>query len=323
LRVLYFTRDYTPHDHRFLSALAESPHTIYSLRMEQRGRQLEDRPLPVEVTQMPWAGGQRPARWSDYPRLVRDLRRVLKEVQPDVVHAGSIQTAAFLTALAGFQPLVSMSWGSDLLKEADQSAWMRWVTRYTLARTTVLAADCDVVRQKAASFGFPPERAVLFPWGVDLQTFSPCPGEGSGGLRARQGWEQAFVALSLRSWEPLYGVDVLVRGFASAARQEPRLRLILLGGGSQAKLLREIVNEQGVMDQVFFGGQATNHQLPDYYRTADLYISASHSDGSSVSLMEALACGTPLIASAVGGLAQVVNEEVGRLVTPEDPIALA
>ncbi|HAD06066.1 MAG TPA: hypothetical protein DCE76_02795, partial [Anaerolineaceae bacterium] len=228
MKILYFSRDYTPHDHRFLSALAQTPHTIYYLRLERSARQLEDRPLPPQVEQVQWLGGRRPLAWRDYPRLLADLKRVIRRIQPDVIHAGPIQSAAFLAALSGFRPLVSMSWGSDVLLDADRSAWMRWVTRFTLRRTTVLAADCRTVQEKAAGFGFPRQRVVLFPWGVDLTRFQPGRADE---FRARRGWQDAFVVLSLRTWEPLYGVDVVARGFARAARHNPRLRLLLLGGG--------------------------------------------------------------------------------------------
>jgi len=296
LKVLYFSRDYTPHDHRFLSALAQTPHTIYHLRLERQSRQLEDRPLPPQVEQVVWQGGRQPVGWRDYPRLLADLRRVIRRLQPDVIHAGPVQSAAFLAALSGFRPLVSMSWGSDLLLDADRSAWMRWVTRFTLRRTTVLAADCRTVLEKAAQFGFPPQRVVLFPWGVDLARFQPGRADA---FRARRGWQDTFVVLSLRTWEPLYGVDVVARGFAQAARQNPRLRLLLLGGGSQAGLIRSIFEQEGVQEQVFFGGQVNGDDLPQYYQAADLYVSASHSDGSSVSLMEALASGLPVLVSDI------------------------
>ena len=296
MKVLYFSRDYTPHDHRFLSALAQTPHTIYHLRLERQSRQLEDRPLPPQVEQVVWQGGRQPVGWRDYPRLLADLRRVIRRLQPDVIHAGPVQSAAFLAALSGFRPLVSMSWGSDLLLDADRSAWMRWVTRFTLRRTTVLAADCRTVLEKAAQFGFPPQRVVLFPWGVDLARFQPGRADA---FRARRGWQDAFVVLSLRTWEPLYGVDVVARGFAQAARQNPRLRLLLLGGGSQAGLIRSIFEQEGVQEQVFFGGQVNGDDLPQYYQAADLYVSASHSDGSSVSLMEALASGLPVLVSDI------------------------
>jgi glycosyltransferase involved in cell wall biosynthesis len=260
--------------------------------------QLEDRPLPPEVEQIPWRGGQRAVRWQDSAALLADFKRVLREVKPDLVHAGPIQTPAFLTAAAGFRPLVSMSWGSDLLKDADRDGWMRWKTRYTLKRTSVLIGDCQAVSQKAQSFGFPAERVVLFPWGVDLQRFSPGRADE---FRQRLGWQDQFVMLSLRSWEPIYGVDLLVRAFARAAQQLPQLRLLLLGGGSQSAIIHQILARNDLLDRVYLGGQVSQNELSKFYRAADLYISASHSDGSSVSLMEALACGKPVLVSDIPG----------------------
>ena len=298
MRVLYFTRDYTPHDHRFLTALAETEHQIYSLRLERKHLQLEDRPLPFEVEQVLWRGGSKPFLWKDVPALRRALKQVIGEVKPDVIHAGPIQHTAFLTALAGFHPLVSMSWGSDLLRDADQNLWWRWLTGYTLKHTDVLVGDCEAVKKKAVESGFPEERVVLFPWGVDLDTFSP---QSNLEFRRRLGWEEAFVMLSLRSWEPLYGVDVLVRSFVKAAREIPQLRLILLGNGSQAALIRSILHSSQMEDRVYFGGRVSNKDLPGFYQASDLYISASHSDGSSVSLMEALGCGCPVLLSDIAG----------------------
>jgi glycosyltransferase involved in cell wall biosynthesis len=298
MRILYFTRDYTPHDHRFLTALAETGHEVHYLRLERRGHQQEDRVLPEGVRRVNWAGGQEPFRVKDIPRLLLSLRRVLRRVRPDVLHAGPIQTAGLLAAMSGFHPLVTMSWGSDLLRDADRKRWFRWATRYTLKRSDVLIGDCDAVRRKAMDFGYPEKWIVTFPWGVDLEQFSPGEDEG---LRARAGWEDAFVLLHLRSWEPVYGVDVFASAFAVAAKQCPELRLFLLGNGSLAGEIRQIFIRGGVMERVYFSGQVKYAQLPNYYRAADLYVSASHSDGSSVSLMEALACGLPALVSDIPG----------------------
>ncbi|WP_322807816.1 glycosyltransferase family 4 protein [Thermanaerothrix sp.] len=320
-RVLYFSRDYTPHDHRFLSALAATNHQVYYLRLERGARQLEDRPLPEGVTYVPWAGGLKPFTWAAMPALLRDFQRVLGEIKPDLIHAGPVQTAAFLAALSGFHPLVVMSWGSDLLRDAFRNRWWRWITTFTLRRATVLVGDCRAVQDMAISFGMPAERIVLFPWGVDLRHFSP--GEDDG-LRERRGWQDAFVLLSLRSWEPIYGLDVVVRAFAEVAHDLPEVRLFLLGGGSQAPLIQRLLYENDLLDRVYLGGQVGYQRLPSFYRAADLYLSASHSDGSSVSLMEALACGLPAVVSDIPGNREWVVPGVHGWLFPDgDAHALA
>ena len=84
----------------------------------------------------------------------------------------------------------------------------------------------------------------------------------------------------------------------------------MLGNGSQASLLREIFDHGGVMEKVYFPGQVSQSELPRYYQMADLYISASHIDGSSVSLMEALACGRPVIVTDIPSNREWVEPEV-------------
>lgn len=318
MRVLYFTRDFTPHDHRFLTALAGQGDEVFSLRLERSAHALEDRSLPPTVTQVHWRGGQRPFRWADLPMLLIDLRRVLAELHPDVIHAGPIQTVAFLAALAGAHPLVSMSWGSDLLRDADQSAMYGCLTRFALRHSDALVGDCAAVRNKAMTFGFPAERAFLFPWGVDLAHF--CPAVEDSALRERLGWQDCFVVLSNRSWEPVYGVDVALRGFAQAAQAEPRLRLLLLGSGSLAGMVHKTIQHYGLEQQVFLGGRVSQTDLPRYYQAADLYLSASHSDGSSVSLMEALGCGTPALVSDIPGNREWIEQpgQVGWMFADND-----
>ena len=231
--------------------------------------------------------------WRDGPRLLASFKKVLRRIQPDLVQAGPLQRGAFLTAASGFRPLVSMSWGYDLIQDARRNALWGWATRYTLKRSAAMLGDCDAIRRLAISYGMPAERIVTFPWGVDLRHFSPPEVEGRRAVEHTHNAAQPFVLLSVRSWEPIYGVDVIARAFVQAARQIPELQLVMLGNGSQAATLRQIFQQAGVEQRVHFPGQVSQSDLPRFYRSADLYLSASHSDGTSISLLEALACGLP------------------------------
>ena len=261
--------------------------------MERRSSHSEDRPIPEGVKTISWAGGTREVKLENYPRLFLDLREVIQATKPDLVHAGPIQTCAFLVALAGFKPLVSMSWGYDLLKDSNRNKVWRWASEFTLRRSAMMIGDCNAVREKAIELGMASERIVTFPWGIDLNAFTPGKYPPANG--------EHFTLLSTRSWEPIYGVDVLANAFVKAAKQYKGLNLILLGSGSQANQLRGIFNRGGVMEQVIFPGQVSQNYLPRYYHMADLYISASHVDGSSISLLEALASGRPAVVSDIPG----------------------
>jgi len=116
----------------------------------------------------------------------------------------------------------------------------------------------------------------------------------------------------------------LARAFVLAARKRPELRLIMLGNGSLATQLRQIFLKGNVEKQVFFPGQVSYFELPRYYRLADFYLCASHSDGTSISLLEALACGRPAMVSDIPGHREWVPPEVNGWLFPDgDEKALA
>jgi glycosyltransferase involved in cell wall biosynthesis len=269
---------------------------------------LENRKLPERVNLIDWAGGKHPFQWTDFPRLYRDMKRVLNELKPDLVQAGPLQTVALLVAMTGFQPLISMSWGYDLLIDAERNFFYRWATRYALRKSAVMLGDCNTIRQKAISYGMSDERIVTFPWGVDLQQFSPLDKKPN---------HDTFTLLSTRSWEPVYRVDILAQAFAIAACQNPSLRLVMLGNGSMKDRLVQIFQEADVLEQVSFPGQISQENLPPYYHRADIYICASHSDGTSISLLEALACGKPVIMSDIPGHREWVTPGVQGWLFPD------
>lgn len=293
MKIIFFSLDYTTHDYRFLSALATTEHDVYYVRLQRGPRQTESRPVPANITQVQWAGGKNQFTWKDLPKLVLDFRRVVRQIQPDLIHAGPIQTCAFIATLAGFHPLLTMSWGFDLMKDVERGWWWRFATRHTLKRSDYFTSDAYVTRDKAVSYGMDASKTIVFPWGVDLDHFSP------SGRQAPVGQSDGFTLFCNRSWEPNYGVDVLARAFVSVAHQRPDVNLLLLAGGSQAGVLRDIFMQGNVLERVSFAGQIGQTDLPRFYQMADLYISPSHVDGSSVSLMEALACGLPCLVSDI------------------------
>jgi len=293
MRIIYFSRNYTPHDYRFLSSLAKTKHEIYYLKLEANRHQTEDRPVPSNIQQILWVGGQRELRWRDLPGLMFDFRRLTKGINPDIVHAGPIQTCAFIAVLSGFRPILTMCWGYDLVQDADRNSWMKWVTRYTLKRSAFFTSDAQFTREKAVAFGMNSERTVIFPWGVDIEHFNKKTVKRANG--------QTVTLFCNRTWESIYGVDVLAKAFTKVATTNPNVNLILLGGGSQGPRIRQILMNGGVLDRVHFGGQVGQRDLPRWYHMADIFISPSHVDGSSVSLMEALACGLPCLVSDIPG----------------------
>ena len=125
-----------------------------------------------------------------------------------------------------------------------------------------------------------------------------------------------------RTWAPVYGVDVLAEGFKQAVQNNPNLRLLLAGDGPDAAKIQAIL--EPVREKVHYPGRIGLDGLPGIYAAADLFVSPSHCDGSSVSLMEALACGKPVLVSNIPSNREWVTPgEVGDLFWDGDADSLA
>ena len=301
--------------------MARGWNTNYLPLLDER---LEYSPLPDGVTRLDWdSEAHEPLTSADWKDREQNLRRILSDVRPDVVIAGPIQSAAYLAALAGAPRLVAVSWGTDILVDADRTPEMQRVTAETLARSAAAFGDCRAVREAIKRHStLKDQEIVTFPWGIDLDRFSP--GESSLDLRQRMGWNGNEIYISTRTWEPVYAVDVLIEAFAIVHGENPEARLALLGDGSQEDAIRASIHEHNLESVVHAPGRVSHTLLPDYFRTANVYVSSALSDGTSVSLLEAMATGLPVVVSdSYGNLEWVEPGTNGELARPGDPESLA
>jgi L-malate glycosyltransferase len=323
LRLLYFSRGHTIHDRRFLTSFVEAGFETAHLRLLDE--QLDRSPVPAGVELLGWTGETRPLRGAlDLLRRRSALRELLERWRPDVVLAGPIPECAFLVAAVGFRPLVAMSWGSDILTDTALHGWNGPFARYALRHASAAFGDCDAVRQRLLSLGFArDDRILTFPWGIDLETFYPAPSSIS--LRKDLGWDDDDpVIVSTRTWEAVYAIDVLMRAFGKVHQAYPEAKLLLIGDGSRRAEIKGLVSALGLEESVHMPGRVDHTLLPDYLRLADLYVSSALSDGTSVSLLEAMGCGLPVVVSAAfGNLEWIDPGRNGWLAAPGDDESFA
>lgn len=257
--------------------------------------------------------------WPDRLRL-HAFRRILRRVQPDIIHAGPVPTCGFLAALSEFHPLLLMSWGSDILVEAERGPISTWVTRLALRRADGVLCDCRAVRDRLVGrWGYPAERITVFPWGVDLPRFHPAP--SALGLRRRLGWEGKPLILHTRSFERIYGIETLLESIRLAVQGNPELRFLLVGDGSLRPHIERFIRRHRLEEAVYLAGRVPHESLPDYFNESDVYLSCSRSDGSSVSLLEAMACGLPAVVSDLPSNREWVQPGVNGWLFPKNDAA--
>jgi len=210
------------------------------------------------------------------------------------VLAGPLTTITqHLVAQAPELNIVGLSWGFDLfeLLAQDQLSWLH--------NLSGLVIDSEPTRLIATSAGIPSEQLTSIPWGIDLSAFTPV---GPSIEPSTLGWsDDARMVLSLRAHEELYRVGDIVEAFADVASTDPTVMLVIGHSGSLTVTMRSRVSQLQLEDRVRFIGTITESELPAWLRAAACYVTASEIDGTSVTLLQAMACETPIVASETPG----------------------
>ena len=180
-------------------------------------------------------------------------------------------------------------------------------------------------------YGAQADRVSIIPCGFDPAEFAPVGREGRKALGIRA---DEFVVLQLGRLVPRKGIDTVIHAMGALARRHGlRPRLVIVGGNSEAPCeaatpeiarLRAIACAEGVPGQVLFTGRRGRDALRELYSAADVFVTVPWYEPFGITPVEAMACGVPVIGSAVGGVKYtVVDGRTGFLVPPRDPDALA
>lgn len=237
----------------------------------------------------------------------------------DLIHVHHADYATFAAALAGRllrKPVVCQLHGTGKVGDISQlrhspvSSLKRWSLR-TVDRLVVISS---AMRTEVLAAGFSESQVLQIPDGVDVQAFEPATSKQSS-----QGKQIVYVGrLSFEK-----GPDVLIDAFRLLVKRHHKMvQLTFVGDGGLRQLLERQVKDCGLKHLVQFLGNASD--VRPYLHAADAYVLPSRSEGLSVALLEAMACGLPVVATRSGGPVDVVEDGTnGLLVEPEDPEALA
>ena len=259
--------------------------------------------------------------------LALGARQALRDVQRegfdfDVIDAHYYYpdgVAAALLARWFGKPLVVTARGTDVNLIPDHRLprlLIQWAARQAQASVGVSAALVARMRELAID----PARLHLMRNGVDAQRFQPRP---AAQVRSELGLTGSPVLLTVGNLHEHKGQRLVLEAFAQLLGSHPQARLVLVGDGPDAPLLRARAAALQVAGQVHFAGQVPQAELARWYSAADVLVLASSREGWPNVLLEAMACGTPVVATAVGGIPEVVQgNQVGRLVAVRDAGAL-
>lgn len=285
---------------------------------EREGAQMEFLPSLVQ-----------PIRPQDDARALISLARIARKFRPHIVHshtakAGFLARQATLVAVRP-RPVIIHTFEGHVL----EGYFGRGKTQLyrTLERALGRSSDCligvsqatvdDLVRMRIA----PRSRFRVIPIGLDLREFATLGPEPGGSIRDKIDLGMNDVlATYVGRVVPIKRLDVLLRALAVAREEGLSVHLAVVGDGEMRPDLETLACNLGLRDCVHFLGY--RRDLVEIARASDMYVLSSDSEGTPVSLIEGGAAGRPLVATAVGGVAEVVIPGTGLLVDRHDHRAL-
>lgn len=301
-----------------------------------------DQAQALSITRMPLSftdlGMFSLAGWKGYWNALRTLMQLVRDQNIDQIHAGRCLPEGWLAWLLKQRlgiPYVCYVHGEEVKLPAAgethgvmSSRQLRFITRNVMNEASFLIANSrNSERILLDEWEIPPERIRLLHPGADCQRFVPVPRDPK--VRQALGWHDRRVILTVGRLQKRKGHDQLIRALPRIREQVPDVLYAIVGAGDQKQSLQRLTDELQLNDHVIFHGELSDDAMLQAYQQCDVFVLPNRQVGSDIEgfgmvLVEAQACGKPVIAGASGGTAETMHiPETGAVVACDEPGPLA
>ena len=300
------------HDRRFISCAQANGWEVLALRCDGRNNDVLNRVRPVV-----WVGNRESISVFNQKVFRSEFREVVNQVRPALIQIGPLSNvAAVLDGNLGV-PILAVSWARDLLYDMNESDWCKEVAISAINLSSHILVDCVTVREVALRLGASREDISIVPWGVDLNIFD---------FHQKKSISEVLKIVSVRSLELIYSVSTLIGAVRHLIllNANQRFEIVIAGGGSLKTNLENLANDYGLRESVKFIGSIPESDLPKLLHSCDVYVSTSPIDGSSISMLQAMALGLPCLVPDIPSNREWIKHGInGFLFEPNNSRALA
>jgi len=251
-----------------------------------------------------------------YLQNIFALRKFIKKNVPDIIHAHYASSYGLLGALSRFHPFIISVYGSDIYTFPQKNIFTKNLIKFNLLMADRLLSTSNVMVGETRKYT--KKHIVVTPFGIDINVFYPFYSK-----------ELLFdkndiIIGTVKTLEDKYGIEYLIRAFKIVKNKYPYLplKLLLVGKGTKEFKLKKIVYELDLADATKFTGFIDYDEIPKYHNMLDIsvFVSIDDSESFGVSVLEAMACGKPVIVSNAGGLPEVVEKDVTGLIVGKENV---
>jgi len=249
---------------------------------------LSTRPAPFPLPTLVRTLGKITMRAKNGKRI----KKQLIENPPDIVHAHYLLDAGWMAAQLDFHPFIVTIHGSDLLVYPETSRLYRFIVRKVLTACDIVVIVGEHFRELLKQYGVSDEKVRFVPSFIDTKIFHP--------IKKRHQKDKVIIG-SARNFEKIYDVLTFLKAIPIILEKHSNIQVQIAGDGSLKPQLIQLVNDLGLSEKVEFLGRLTQSEMGDFFKRIDIYVSTALSDGVSVTLLEACACGTVPVVTNIPG----------------------
>jgi len=308
MRICYYGNPQSIHLKRWMKYFIDKGHEVHVITPEPA--EIEGASFPYKIPIIARVFHFLHERYETKKR-----RKLLEEIKPDVLDAHYLTSYGIPASRLQFHPFIITIWGSDVLLAPKRFGEKHVnLMKKALGEAEVILCFGAKPREGVIKLGIEPEKVKAAPLGIDMRKFYPQPKDEK--LRSSLEVSDSFTVISIRNFEPVYDVETLIKAIPSVLSQAPDTRFVIAGEGSQRGYLEGLAKSLGIWESTRFVGWIPHNELPKYLASADIYVSTSLSDGASISLIEALACGLAIVTTDAGDAKRWVSDSENGFVIP-------
>ena len=316
LRLAFLANPNETHTRRWLGWFAARGHEV-TIIVAPDVEVAAGMPAAVAVVHWPQYGGG-PVKPLRYLAARRVLRPLIASLRPDILHAHYLSSYAWLAWLSGVRPYGITTWGSDIYHDLGLTRQHALFGRLSLRGAAFVTADSRDLLRATVAAGARRERTALVQWGVEVASFGGPPDPA---LRASLRLEGRRVIFSPRTIMPLYNHDVILRALCELPADVHLVMSARAAPPDELHRTQSLVGELGVGDRVTILPGIAYSEMARHHRLADVVVSVPNTDGTPVTMWEAMAAGVPMVASDVPSLREWLKGLTPELLVPVRDVA--
>ena len=305
MRICYLANGQTVHIQKWMKYFVSRGHEVYLVTFNKTGY-INNIDIQVLRYSMKFA----------YPLRILNIKKMIKKIHPDIFHAHYVSHYGIYGALTNFTPFVVTAWGSDILIDPKKSIITKYFVKYALKKADLITADSVSLIKAIRRLGVDGEKIKLIIHGVDLRLFHPVE-DNEIYKKELHIPEDYQIVISTRNLKPVYDIGTLIKAIPYVINKYPNTYFLIIGEGILKHQLEEMVYKLGVAKNVRFVGLVPNRKIPTFLKASDIYVSTSLSDTRSVSMLEAMACGLPIVTTDLEANKECIKNGIGGYLIPK------